>query len=71
MRYLVRTSLVPLSRPDIYTEARYNIPYTSRGELNLRVVDFGLPPNRLPWGSNDLSKGKIMIEGIKEPAGVK
>ena len=68
MRYLVRTSVTPVPKPDVFTEARYDIPYTSRGELKLRVVDFGPPSIRLPWGSNDPSKGRIMLEGIREPA---
>jgi len=56
VRYLVRTALAPLPKPDMYSEGRYNLVYHSRGELNLRVLDFGPQSSRLPWGSTDPSK---------------
>ena len=52
MRYLAWTSLKPLPNPS-FSEGRYNIIYRSRGPLNLRVVDFGPPASRAPWGSVD------------------
>jgi hypothetical protein len=49
VRYLVPISQLRLPDPDA-DESRYRIIYRQRGNLNLRVVDFGPASSRSPWG---------------------
>jgi hypothetical protein len=49
VRYLARLSVTPVPNPDP-DESRYDLVYRSRGELNLRVIDFGPTSSRLAWG---------------------
>jgi hypothetical protein len=45
VRYLVYNSPFPVPNPDL-RGGKYKIVYRSRGELNLYVVDLGLPDSR-------------------------
>ena len=51
VRYLVRTSPYRLPDPDPI-ESQYKIIYRSNGNLNLRVIDLGLPSSRPVWGTS-------------------
>jgi hypothetical protein len=51
VRYLVQLSPVRLGPPDT-SENRYRLIHRTDGELNLRVVDLGLPSTRVYWGEN-------------------
>lgn len=51
VRYLVRTQYAPRPVANDAAEAAYKTLYRQRGELNLRVVDLGMPSSRPVWGS--------------------
>lgn len=49
VRYMARTSPVPLPKPDA-SENKYRLAYRTNGILGLRLLDLGLPSSRTPWG---------------------
>jgi len=51
VRYLARTSVGPLPKPDA-NENKYQTIYRQSGGLNLRLVDLGEPSSRPAWGKN-------------------
>jgi len=51
VKYLVRTQYAPRPVPNDPAEAAYQTIYHQRGELNLRVVDFGPEASRTNWGN--------------------
>jgi len=50
VRYLARTSVGPLPKPDA-NESKYQVIYRQNGGLNLRLVDLGDPASRPAWGT--------------------
>lgn len=51
VRYLARTSPLPLPKPDA-NESKYRTVYRVNGNLNLRLLDLGEPSSRPAWGKN-------------------
>lgn len=51
VRYLARTSPVPLPPPDA-NEGKYRIAFRQGGTLNLRLIDLGDTASRPAWGKN-------------------
>jgi hypothetical protein len=67
VRYLALLPPHVLDRvpPPSLSDSKFNIVYQSRGELGLRVTDFGPAAARAPWGSFGPSNSIMRLDPLK------